>query len=257
MLGPRCWKVNFLEYQLLTWTSPNAAWDIFQGFIASASLVRVHSGSATYERNVEQHVSPLRTKAPSMKKTAWTSPKAAWDFFHGFIACGMQRSFEAPLRTNYIGVSGHRRCKSSKSALRERHVWNKRWAACVSTAHQSATYEKKRLAFVLVLVSRVESYGKHIISIWADILQRQLWFVCINTADSNKKASEVFSQIAHPDPIDTLRVKKRFSDFRKERKAKLVGHIMRADTPDALRAETVQSDSVSRVGYGTRKVSPD
>ena len=184
----------------------------------------------------------------------------------GHVGSKMLESQLLGISTSHLNISEgclryfsgfHCFCKFSTSALRERHVWNKRWAACVSTAHQSATYEKKRLAFVLVLVSRVESYGKHISSIWADIQQRQLWFVCINTADSNKKASEVFSQIAHPDPIDTLRVKKRFSDFRKERKAKLVGHIMRADTPDALRAETVQSDSVSRVGYGTRKVSPD
>lgn len=75
----------------------------------------------------------------------------------------------------------------------------------------------------------------------------------INRANSNKKVFEVASQIAYPDPNDS-RCVKRFSDFHKERKAKLLGHILRADNSDPLREVTFQPDSASRVEYGKKRV---
>ena len=68
----------------------------------------------------------------------------------------------------------------------------------------------------------------------------------INRVNSNKQVFEVASSIAYPDPNDT-RCVKRFSDFHKERKAKLLGHILRAENTDPLREVTFQPDSASRV----------
>ena len=49
----------------------------------------------------------------------------------------------------------------------------------------------------------------------------------LNRANSNKRVFEIASNTAYPDLSDTRSVK-RVSDFHKQRKAKLLGHIMRA-----------------------------
>ena len=75
----------------------------------------------------------------------------------------------------------------------------------------------------------------------------------INRANSNKRVYEKASELAYPKPEDKRQVK-RFSDFHKERKAKLLGHIARTEDSDPLREITFQPGTTYRVEYGKKRI---
>ena len=75
----------------------------------------------------------------------------------------------------------------------------------------------------------------------------------INRANSNKRVYEKASELAYPKPEDKRQVK-RFSDFHKERKAKLLGHIARTEDSDPLREVTFQPGTTYRVEYGKKRI---
>ena len=67
----------------------------------------------------------------------------------------------------------------------------------------------------------------------------------INRANSNQKVFEIATRTAYPNPDDNRHIK-RFSDFHKERKANLLGHILRASEDDPLREVNFQPGTAYR-----------
>ena len=75
----------------------------------------------------------------------------------------------------------------------------------------------------------------------------------INRANLHANVLKRATQIAYPKPEDTRKIQ-RFSDFHKDRKAKLLGHILRTDNEDPLRQISFQNTSAYRVEYGKERV---
>ena len=75
----------------------------------------------------------------------------------------------------------------------------------------------------------------------------------INRANSNKRVYQEATKTAFPKPGD-MREIKRFSEFHNERKARLLGHILRADNNDPLRQVSFQPGTAYRVQYGKKRV---
>ena len=83
------------------------------------------------------------------------------------------------------------------------------------------------------------------------ILRLQTTFV--NRANSNKFVFEMASKTAYPDPQDK-KVIPRFSEFHRERKASLLGHILRTDNEDPSRQVNFQPNTAYRVEHGKKRI---
>ena len=75
----------------------------------------------------------------------------------------------------------------------------------------------------------------------------------VNRANPNARVLQEASKIAYPKPEDTRTVKL-FSIQHQERKAKLLGHIIRSDSNDPLRQLTFQAGTCCRVEYGKKRI---
>jgi len=75
----------------------------------------------------------------------------------------------------------------------------------------------------------------------------------VNRANSNARVLEEATKAAYPKPDDNRKVQL-FSIQHKERKAKLLGHIARADCSDPLRQLTFQAGTCCRVEYGKKRI---
>ena len=75
----------------------------------------------------------------------------------------------------------------------------------------------------------------------------------VNRANTNKHVLERATQHAYPHHTDNRKVEL-FSVFQKKRKAKLLGHILRALALNTLRQVSFQPHSAQRVEYGKKRV---
>ena len=75
----------------------------------------------------------------------------------------------------------------------------------------------------------------------------------MNRANTNKKVYEAATQAAYPRVEDHRQVKP-FSEYHKQKKANLLGHILRADAEDPLRQVSFQPGTAYRVEYGKKRI---
>lgn len=83
------------------------------------------------------------------------------------------------------------------------------------------------------------------------ILKMQTTFM--NRANTNKKVYEAATQAAYARVEDHRQVKP-FSEYHKQKKANLLGHILRADAEDPLRQVSFQPGTAYRVEYGKKRI---
>lgn len=74
-----------------------------------------------------------------------------------------------------------------------------------------------------------------------------------NRMNTNERVYHRATEIAFPKEGDN-RVIRRFSEFHRDRKAKLLGHVLRTNNQDPLRQISFQADSAERVFYGKKRV---
>ena len=75
----------------------------------------------------------------------------------------------------------------------------------------------------------------------------------INRGNANRKVYEAATRISFPND-HTSRMIIRFSKFHNERKAQLLGHVLRAEDEVPLRHVTFQPSTAYRVEYGKKRV---
>ena len=75
----------------------------------------------------------------------------------------------------------------------------------------------------------------------------------INRANTNKKVYEEATKVAYP-KTDDHRMVKPFSTYYADKKACLLGHILRAADDDPLRQVTFQPGTAYRVEYGKKRI---
>ena len=75
----------------------------------------------------------------------------------------------------------------------------------------------------------------------------------VNRANTNAKVYEEASKIAYPSDDDSRTVKP-FSRYYAEKKASLLGHILRASDEDPLRQVSFQPGTAYRVQYGKKRI---
>ena len=83
------------------------------------------------------------------------------------------------------------------------------------------------------------------------ILQRQSTF--IDRRNTNSRLLEEATAIAFPTPGDNRKIC-RFSEFHMQRRAKLLGHILRSSNTDPLRQVSCEPNTANRVDYGRKRV---
>lgn len=83
------------------------------------------------------------------------------------------------------------------------------------------------------------------------ILQRNSTF--IDRRNTNKSLLEEASSIAYPSRCDRRKIIP-FSEYHMNRRAKLLGHILRSNGDDPMRQISFLPDSAHRVEYGTKRV---
>ena len=75
----------------------------------------------------------------------------------------------------------------------------------------------------------------------------------INRANTNQRLLAAASDAAFPNPGDTRKVLP-FSRYHEERRAKLLGHILRSPDVDPLRQVSFTPSTASRIDYGKKRV---
>ena len=75
----------------------------------------------------------------------------------------------------------------------------------------------------------------------------------INRGNTNKKVYKAATRIAFPKEGDHRKII-RFGDFHSERKAQLLGHMLRAEDEDPFRQVTFQTNTAYRVQYGKKRI---
>ena len=184
----------------------------------------------------------------------------------GNIHFGNNEQLEKCFETTYLGNELNNEANIMHEIANKIHEVRKTWFKLAPYWKASNASKKWKLIIYDAIIRSKLLYGLETVHLTdamskkldvfhlkglRQILKMQTTFV--NRANSNVKVLEEASKHAYPSPDDNRKVTL-FSVQHKERKAKLLGHIARADSNDPLRMATFQAGSCSRIPYGKKRI---